>query len=84
MEESLKAEITDGLTAKAGHLPGSINQDTICVDKTGSDSEIPWHSRKKNQLLIWLMTEVVCRQQSMRLESWQGLYREALVCGTRN
>lgn len=68
-------EITDGHTAvplpiwylhfaalgmgNAGHLPGSINQDTICVDKAGSDSKTPWHIEKKNQQLILLEIEMV-------------------------
>lgn len=34
-------------TGKAGHLPGSLYHDTICVDKAGSDSETPRHIGKK-------------------------------------
>lgn len=30
-------------TSKAGHLPGSVNQDTICVNKASSDSKTPWY-----------------------------------------
>lgn len=37
---------------KAGHMSGSISQDTICVDKAGNDSDTPWHMGGKNQQLI--------------------------------
>ena len=47
---------------KAGHLPGSISQDTICVDKAGNDSETPWHIGGKNQQQIWLEIEVLCKK----------------------
>ena len=35
-------------TGKAGHLPGSINQDTICIDKAGSNSRHHGILKKKS------------------------------------